>query len=235
MDICLNPVGELENKLFGLARQREDGSGCIGCAYCAFGASGKFNTRWQEHQYNRKTVEFNDELRKLVETLQESDTGILKSREAFSTFVRENGTDGRHGVFRWSGKLQTERHSYYIACEAGKSRVGARIYCYDNELLMPFLETHLPESCVSVLPSEPNQMICVRKGMPGFNRHARMENAEGARKQVDDLNRGRDVTRAQEEAMLAGSMFGWGVPAADPRNYDRTGRPYLPKQKSKER
>jgi hypothetical protein len=33
------------------------------------------------------------------------------------------------------------------------------------------------------------------------------------------------VTRAQEEAMLCGSLFGWDTPAAKPWNYDMDGNP----------
>jgi len=42
---------------------------------------------------------------------------------------------------------------------------------------------------------------------------------------VDEQNAKMGVSRAQEEAMKAGSMFGWDVPAADPKNYDDAGKP----------
>ena len=42
------------------------------------------------------------------------------------------------------------------------------------------------------------------------------------------------VTRAQEEAMLAGSMFGFDKPAAKPWNYDMKGKPRLPQRNKKD-
>ena len=42
---------------------------------------------------------------------------------------------------------------------------------------------------------------------------------------VDEMNAMLGITKAQASAMSAGSLFGWGVPAADPRNYDEKGLP----------
>ena len=40
------------------------------------------------------------------------------------------------------------------------------------------------------------------------------------------------VSRAQAEAMLAGSMFGWQTQAADPCSYDEQGHMKAPKQRT---
>lgn len=40
---------------------------------------------------------------------------------------------------------------------------------------------------------------------------------------IDTLNTVMGVTKAHVAAMIAGSMFGWDRPGADPRNYDADG------------
>ena len=44
------------------------------------------------------------------------------------------------------------------------------------------------------------------------------------RETADYANEKIGVTKAQEAAMLHGSMFGWGVPAANPKSYDENGK-----------
>ncbi|MBQ7300964.1 MAG: hypothetical protein IJW77_14110, partial [Clostridia bacterium] len=48
---------------------------------------------------------------------------------------------------------------------------------------------------------------------------------DGSMKHVLEMNRELGVTRPQMEAMKVGSMFGWDVPGADPKNYDEHGTP----------
>ena len=74
----------------------------------------------------------------------------------------------------------------------------------------------------------------VKKGESGYYRSDLTPvYGEDGKQFVEELNQKGGITKAQEAAMLAGSMFGWQAPAADPRNYDEQGQPI--KRKNKDR
>ena len=50
---------------------------------------------------------------------------------------------------------------------------------------------------------------------------------------MEEYNRKLVVTRAQEEAMKGGSMFGFDKPIADPANYDAQGQPLKRREKDR--
>lgn len=54
------------------------------------------------------------------------------------------------------------------------------------------------------------------------------------REAADAANKAMGVTKRQETAMVAGSMFGWNVPGANPLNYDKDGNPVKLKSKHKD-
>lgn len=85
------------------------------------------------------------------------------------------------------------------------------------------LRKSLPEYCYSVLPGS-GDLIIINKGESGYYKCDFSEPGDN-RALADELNAEGGVSKAQEAAMLAGSMFGWSVPAADPRNYDDNGEP----------
>ncbi len=97
------------------------------------------------------------------------------------------------------------------------------------------LRSSLPEQCFSTLPST-GELILITKGKSGyapcydFSTNSEADNKEFA----NDRNANKGITKAQVEAMVAGSMFGWHTPAADPKNYDDNGNPIKPKRKNKE-
>ena len=81
--------------------------------------------------------------------------------------------------------------------------------------------TELPALCYVRHPIDGRTVIVVRNEN-GF-RDFTPQNAN-ADLDVDRLNTAAGVNKAQAAAMMAGSMFGWDAPAADPKRYDTDGR-----------
>lgn len=95
------------------------------------------------------------------------------------------------------------------------------------------LRKSLPDQCYSML-LDTGKIVILKKGETGYYpTDIPFASKEEAREIVDYQNSKLGVTRAQEEAMKAGSMFGFAVPAADPKNYNENGLPI--RQKAKER
>lgn len=97
------------------------------------------------------------------------------------------------------------------------------------------MRSSLPEQCYVFIESE-NKIGIVNKGEMGYT-DSKSGNGKPSenRALVDDMNRELGVTKAQAEAMKAGSMFGWETPAANPENYNEKGIHIKPKNKSYER
>lgn len=92
----------------------------------------------------------------------------------------------------------------------------------------------MPYTCFSILPSS-GELIMIERNHRGYIRVPQSErDAEKNRLTADKMNERFGVSKAQEAAMLAGSMFGWNVPGANPKRYDKDGRPKPPKKKDKE-
>lgn len=72
--------------------------------------------------------------------------------------------------------------------------------------------------CYSINP-ENGELIGIERGEHGYMKmkdsySGKPITGKNAEKQKESLNRGLGITHEQEEAMLAGSMFGWTCPAA---------------------
>ena len=85
------------------------------------------------------------------------------------------------------------------------------------------LRSDLPEVCYSILPST-GDVIIIKHSESGYYRcEYSTEDKAFNREFANDRNANLGVSKAQIEAMLAGSMYGWDVPAADPKSYDENG------------
>ena len=101
----------------------------------------------------------------------------------------------------------------------------------NKETVIP-LRSSLPVQCFSVLPSS-GELVLLTRGEPGYTPCYDFSTADARRNRefADDRNIKNGVTKAQETAMLAGSMFGWQTPAADPQNYNEQGQPIKSRQR----
>ena len=83
----------------------------------------------------------------------------------------------------------------------------------------PMPRNELPETCFSILPSS-GQLIIIRCGERGYYPSEwDAGNREENREIASSHNVRRGITDIQEAAMLAGSMFGWNTPGANPQWY----------------
>ena len=101
-----------------------------------------------------------------------------------------------------------------------------------NSKVIP-LRSSLPERCYVYVQTK-NEIGLIQKGESGYYKTDMwIIDANDGKQIVKDLNEKLGVTKAQAEAMKAGSMFGWETPAADPKNYDTDGIPIKAKHKDR--
>lgn len=81
-----------------------------------------------------------------------------------------------------------------------------------------------PKLCFCTIPDR-NMVMLVRYGRSGYWPIERFPEGMRAEEYADKLNQTLGVSKAQQTAMLYGSMFGWNVSAAIPDWYDERGKP----------
>ena len=108
-------------------------------------------------------------------------------------------------------------HNLYHICEFAE-----RLKEVGNKVIP--LRSSLPNHCFSVL-TETGEMIILKKGEIGYY-HSDLDCTDPTitRRIADENNQKLGVSKVQEECMVAGSMFGWEVPGADPAYYNADGK-----------
>jgi hypothetical protein len=209
--------------------------GAIGCLRAEFGTDKmRFMTAWTDNQYHLKTPAFKSEFDEVINSLRnDGDKPPFASRANLADFCRENYKNGtaKHGGYT----IQTADYSYYFHLLPQPGDYDIYCFAYDNRYLLPELagKHDLPKICFSTLPSTGELILIWRNGREYTPSSNSTGNRGINRFNADSQNSLRDITRAQEEAMLAGLIFGWDKPAAKPWNYDMDGnlRHILPKKK----
>ena len=216
---------ELFSRMEGEAAERH---GFIGYLRADFGTDGReFWTTWFDSQPHLKTPAFKTELTSVIDSLRdEGQAPPFASRrnlEAFCTTNPDLSSPALGGAY----VVRTDGYSYYFRCKPQAANYDIYCFVYDNRYLLPELagQHGLPGYCFSVLPST-GEMIRISRNEPGYYPCYTQGMSPGAvRFRVNDENELRQITRAQEEAMLGGSLYGWDTPAAKPWNYNQDGTP----------
>ena len=140
--------------------------------------------------------------------------------------VRIRGQDGtpRDRICRYIDDYHVQvGNSLYHICEF------AEMIAHEGGSVVP-LRSSLPDKCYAALETE-DSIILIDKGESGYVcTEIQPDDGQTRQQAVDSINEALGVTKAQAAAMVAGSMFGWEVPAADPKNYDEKGIPIRSKQ-----
>jgi len=209
---------EAEELLFYSDRERDEALGTIGHLHIDFGKSGEeFNCTWFDHANSEKNdSHFKESFDMFIDDLR---TGVLKSRAEMRKFCYgKDECRNSHSYTEdcWGFRVLSDRYAYYIRCTPGAGDYECYIYAYDKIHLMEFLakEKKLPEHCYSRLAST-GEAILIRYAEKGYYPITLPEGST-----VEGMNESIGVTEAQRMAMEAGSMFGWRVPGADPKNYE---------------
>ena len=128
----------------------------------------------------------------------------------------------------WNYRKDAPTHffwGHYFSNEAKamadyEKRIDDEVRYYEEHTHRKF---PLPALCLSIEPSS-GDLINIKRGMKGYFPSDWNQPNEKAhnRETADYANEKIGVTKAQEAAMLHGSMFGWDIPAANPKSYADT-------------
>jgi len=205
--------------------RKKDEQGYIGCAFGCF--------REGVAKLNESGISLMGEARYEYEQLlyfltTEAGHFLIKSKSAMKSFCRENlqcHIPFSYNRECWGFRVITEKYVWYISCTPWNDNKTFGVFAYQRAMLMTALakKKSLVESCWGVMPFS-GVRVKIRFGDSNpeeFPQYGTVR--EENQKYVDEKNKPIKITRAQESAMLGGTIYGWDSPAADYNNYDKDG------------
>lgn len=140
------------------------------------------------------------------------------SETAVAPYVTWNYRKEAPKHFFWGHYFSSERE----AMQDYENRINEEVRHFEEKTGKPF---PIPRLCLSVMPST-GDLINIKRGVHGYypSDWNKTEGKEHNREIADFANEKLGVTKAQAAAMLHGSMFGWQIPAANPKSYDDNGK-----------
>ncbi len=224
-------LSEEEQLMYSVKNEAKE-LGCIGHLRGDFGKDGKeFHTAWFSHENDEKNdEEFRDLFDTLINLFREEGNPLF-DRADMRAYCREHPENRiQTGIYpTWGFRILTQDYAFYLRCMPDAVRdYNFYCYAYDKHLLMSKLaaDRGLPRFCYSYLPTTQEE-IRIDFATSGYTSYRKLKSD----RDVKEINREIAVTPAQAAAMLAGSMFGWDVPGADPKSYDEYGRLKPPAKK----
>lgn len=214
-----------EEQLFYSMKDESKEIGCIGHLRGDFGKDGKeFHTTWFAHENHEKNDEYFQDIFDAVINLCREKGNPLFNRASMRSYCREHPECRiKTGIYpTWGFRIPTRDFMLYLRC--CPDVVGDyNFYCfaYDKQMLMEKLagDRGLPRYCYGYLLTTKEE-IRIDFAESGYTSIRQQGNDRAA----NEMNCELCIFPAQAEAMKVGSMFGWNISGADPKNYDENGR-----------
>lgn len=221
-ELPLEPLSLREEaELFYPDAENAVSRGYLGSLRGGFGESGnRFFSEWHDFGGNPKpTEDFSQILPVLIRELRKGPLADCAGMLRYC-MERKDAMLSSRKIRCWGFRFLTRDYAFYLRCYPIIGETNFSLAVYDKEKLFSELarERGLPRYCYSYLRTSKEE-IRVDFGERGYTPYRKQENGRAAQ----EMNRELGVTPAQESAMVTGSMFGWNVLAADPKNYDEKG------------
>lgn len=225
-----------EEKLFYGTGEESKEFGCIGYLRGDFGESGKdfYSTWFPEACHELNNEVFKAVFDKLINDLREKVQVLGCRSEMYNYCYPQKNCKITHAYsdLCWGFRILTRDYALYLRCTPVCGDYNFYVFCYDKEMLMDKLarDRGLPRYCYAYLPTT-GEEIRIDFAESGYTPYRKQGNGRAA----NEMNRELCISPAQAEAMKIGSMFGWEVPGADPKNYDENGKAIRKKDDREER